>query len=53
MLESVDIPILIPHPDGSYEKLDLPNIRRARHPGSRGWSAAILDVLKTIEGREA
>jgi len=50
MLERVDIPILIPHPDGSYEKLDLPNIRRARHPGSSGWSETILDVLKTSEG---
>ncbi|MBI5581089.1 MAG: HAD-IIB family hydrolase [Deltaproteobacteria bacterium] len=49
ILESVDIPILIPHPDGSYEKLDLPNIRRARHPGSSGWSETILDVLNTIE----
>jgi mannosyl-3-phosphoglycerate phosphatase len=51
MLESVDIPILIPHPDGSYEKLDLPNIKRARRPGSIGWSETILDVLKTYEGR--
>jgi mannosyl-3-phosphoglycerate phosphatase len=47
MLESVDIPILIPHPDGSYEKLDVPNMIRARHPGSCGWSETILDVLKT------
>jgi mannosyl-3-phosphoglycerate phosphatase len=51
MLESVDIPILIPHPDGSYEKLDLPNIKRARRPGSSGWSETILDVLKTFEVR--
>jgi mannosyl-3-phosphoglycerate phosphatase len=50
MLERVDIPILIPHPDGSYEKLDVPNTRKARHPGSSGWSETILDVLNTIEG---
>ena len=49
MLESVDIPILIPHPDGSYEKLDVPNVRRARHPGSRGWNETILDVLRTMK----
>jgi mannosyl-3-phosphoglycerate phosphatase len=49
MLESVDIPILIPHPDGSYEKLDVPNVRRARHPGSCGWNETILDVLTTIK----
>ncbi len=48
MLESVDIPILIPHPDGSYEQLDVPNMRKARYPGSRGWNEAILGVLKTI-----
>jgi len=49
MLESVDIPILIPHPDGSYEKLDVPNVRRARHPGSCGWNETILDVLRTMK----
>lgn len=52
LLQSVDIPILIPHPDGSYEQLDVPNIRRARRPGSSGWSETILDVLKTIGERE-
>jgi hypothetical protein len=45
MLENVDIPILIPHPDGSYEKVDLPNLRRARHPGSRGWNEMMMEVL--------
>jgi mannosyl-3-phosphoglycerate phosphatase len=49
MLESVDIPILIPHPDGSYEKLDVPNMRRAHYPGSCGWNETILDVLTTIK----
>jgi mannosyl-3-phosphoglycerate phosphatase len=48
LLESVDIPILIPHPDGSYVQLDVPNLRKARHPGSRGWNEAILDVLNTM-----
>lgn len=48
MLGSVDIPILIPHPDGSYEQLDVPNLRKARHPGSCGWNETILDVLQTI-----
>lgn len=49
MLKRVDIPILIPHSDGSYEKLDVPNVRRARHPGSRGWNETILDVLRTMK----
>jgi mannosyl-3-phosphoglycerate phosphatase len=51
LLESVDIPILIPHPDGSYEQMDVPNVIRARRPGSSGWSETILDVLKTMKGR--
>jgi len=45
MLESVDIPILIPRMDGSYEDLDLPNIRRAVRPGGRGWNDMVLGVL--------
>jgi len=48
MLESVDIGILIPHPDGSYEDLSMPNLRRARHPGSRGWNDMVLKLLKTL-----
>lgn len=51
MLESVDIAILIPHPDGSYENLNMPNLRRARHPGSRGWNDMILVFLETLAGR--
>ena len=45
MLERVDIPILIPHPDGSYEDVDLPNLRKANHPGSRGWNEMMMEVL--------
>ena len=48
MLESVDLPILLPHPDGSFEDLDLLNMRKAPYPGSRGWNHAILDVLDTL-----
>jgi mannosyl-3-phosphoglycerate phosphatase len=50
MLESVDIAILIPHPDGSYENLNLPNLRRALYPGSRGWNDMILELLETLAG---
>jgi mannosyl-3-phosphoglycerate phosphatase len=44
MLEEVDIPVLIPHPDGTYEKMTLPNLRRAVSPGSRGWQES-MDAL--------
>jgi mannosyl-3-phosphoglycerate phosphatase len=50
MLQSVDIPILIPHPDGSYEELDAAGLRKARHPGSRGWNEAILELLSSPGG---
>jgi mannosyl-3-phosphoglycerate phosphatase len=51
LLESVDIAILLPHPDGSFESLDLSNLRRARSPGSRGWNDALQEVLDRIKGR--
>jgi len=45
MLQRVDIPILIPHPDGSFEGLDVAGLRKARHPGSRGWNEMVLEML--------
>jgi mannosyl-3-phosphoglycerate phosphatase len=45
MLEGVDIPILIPHPDGTCEHVDLPNLRRADHPGSTGWNEMVMELL--------
>lgn len=45
MLKTVEIPVLIPKPDGNYENFDLPGLRRAPHPGSRGWGAAVTDIL--------
>lgn len=44
MLQEVDIPVLIPHPDGTYEENDLPCLRKATFPGSRGWHES-LDAL--------
>lgn len=49
MLEAVDIPILIPHPDGSFEDIELLNLRRAPHPGSRGWNHAVLEALDVLK----
>lgn len=45
LLKAVDIPVLIPHEDGSCEDIDLPGLVRAPHPGSRGWNAAALAVV--------
>ncbi|MCK7511415.1 MAG: hypothetical protein MZV70_50110 [Desulfobacterales bacterium] len=53
MLKRVDIPILIPHPDGSFEDIELLNLKKAPHPGSRGWNHAVVDVLNRLEGWSA
>lgn len=50
MLKSVDIPVLLPHDDGSYAELDLSNLIKAERPGRRGWNEAILYVLNRCQG---
>lgn len=45
MLKQVDMPVLIPKPDGEYEDIDLPNMLKARYPGSLGWNEAVLGIL--------
>ena len=49
MLESVDLAVLLPHPDGTYEELGLTGLRKARHPGSRGWNEMVLELLDALE----
>jgi len=49
MLAAVDIPVVIPHPDGQYEGLALPYLLRARHPGSLGWNEAVLSLLHRFD----
>jgi mannosyl-3-phosphoglycerate phosphatase len=49
MLKVVDIRVLIPKPDGSYENMALHGLRKSPYPGSKGWGeamAAILDDFK-------
>ena len=45
MLEVVDQPILIPKHGGEFISLDLPNLIKAPHEGSPGWSEALKQVL--------
>ena len=49
MLEVVDIPVLIPGPDGSFADISLPKLRRAPYPGSRGWGAAVTEILNDFQ----
>ena len=48
MLSAVDIPVLMPHPDGLYEDLTLPNLLRAPCPGSLGWNEAVKGILDRL-----
>ena len=45
MLASVDVPILIPHPDGSYLTCSVPNLIKAPFPGSKGWNSALKECF--------
>jgi mannosyl-3-phosphoglycerate phosphatase len=45
MLEMVDIPVVIPRPDGSCLDIRRPGIIRAAAPGSRGWNDTVSALL--------
>jgi mannosyl-3-phosphoglycerate phosphatase len=51
LLAAVDIPVLIPHPDGKYEKIKLSKLIKAPFPGSRGWNEAVERVLDELPGK--
>jgi len=45
MLRAVDVPVIIPRPDGTRAEIDLPGLRIAPDHGSGGWAAAVSDLL--------
>jgi mannosyl-3-phosphoglycerate phosphatase len=45
MLQSVDTPILIPHPDGSYISCDITDLIKAPYPGPAGWNVALKEYF--------
>jgi mannosyl-3-phosphoglycerate phosphatase len=48
MLQLVDLPILMPKPNGSFAKevtAKIPHVGRAKQPGSAGWGHALLQAL--------
>lgn len=53
MLRVVDIPVLLPGPDGSYADMEVPGLRRAPFPGSRGWGIIVADILGELAGPQA
>jgi mannosyl-3-phosphoglycerate phosphatase len=52
MLKVVEIPVLIPKPDGSYENMTLRGLRRAPSPGSRGWGISVSAILDEFEQKQ-
>lgn len=53
LLKAVDIPVLIPHEDGTFEDLDLPGLVRAPYHGCRGWNEAALGVISDILAKKS
>ena len=49
MLKAVDIPVLIPRPDGSYSNMAVAGLRKAPFPGSKGWGISIMAVLEQLQ----
>lgn len=49
MLSAVDIPVLMPHPDGCYEDFNPPGLLKAPCPGSRGWNEAVTKILEGLK----
>lgn len=45
MLQSVNIPILIPHLDGSYLECEIENLIKAPSAGASGWNSALKDYF--------
>lgn len=49
MLESVDFPIIVQKPDGSYDsRVQLPALLKADGVGPYGWNKAVLRLLETL-----
>jgi len=45
MLQSVDIPALIPHPDGTFIECAIEPLVKAPFPGPRGWNAVLKEYF--------
>jgi len=53
LLDNVDLPVLVPRPDGSFASLQVKKLLRAPLPGSRGWGVVVMKLLDAWEeGRD-
>jgi len=46
MLLSVDIPVLVQKPGGTWEDIDLPHLHRVEGIGPEGWAKAVEELVK-------
>jgi len=46
MLLAVDIPVLVQKPEGDWEEMDIPNLRRAEGIGPEGWARAVEEIIQ-------
>ena len=46
LLAMVDIPVLMQKAKGSWEKMELPGLRRIKEAGPTGWRQAIAELLE-------
>ena len=45
MLENVDTPMLIPHPDGTFIECTIENLVKAPFPGPKGWNFVLKEYF--------
>jgi len=45
MLQSVDTPVLIPHPDGSFMACNVEGVIKAPFPGPKGWNTVLKEYF--------
>ncbi len=49
MLETVNYPVLVRKPDGSYDpEVQCPHLTRAEGVGPVGWNRSLMDLLQTL-----
>ena len=48
MLEAADIAVVLPHPEGARIAPKAPRVIVASQPSTRGWNAAILQILDEL-----
>jgi mannosyl-3-phosphoglycerate phosphatase len=46
MLLAVDIPVLVQGPEGGWEEMNIPHLRRVEGIGPEGWARAVEEIIQ-------